>query len=142
MIEKTEINNNKNENDQTDSINNYIFPENEEEQIKEAFDIFDFNGNNFISVVELREIFHYLNEEVTEEELDEMINLIDKEGNGQVNWLNFYEFVSGKIVHEEIKQTKLIPENNFNKQQHLKKSKIELINFDEINDINLSVLSL
>ena len=107
---------------QTDSNINYIFPEYEEEQIKEAFDIFDFNGNKFISVVELREIFHYLNEEVTEEELDEMINLVDKEGNGQVNWLNFYEFVSGKIVHEEIKETKIMRENSFNKQQHLKKT--------------------
>ena len=124
-----------------DSINNYIFPAYKEEQIKEAFDVFDFNGNNFISVNELKEIFHYINEEVTEEELDEMINLADKEGDGQVNWVNFYEFVSGKTVNEEIKDMKktpgLYPEDNYNKMQHLKKTKIDfIIPNKEINHIN------
>ena len=129
MLEETELNN---INDQ--SINNYIFPEYEEKQIKEAFDIFDLNGNNFISVVELKEIFNYLSEDVTEEELDEMINLVDKEGNGQVNWLDFYEFINGKIINDEtkeIKRTKIIPE-----QHHLKESKIEFINLEKNNDIN------
>ena len=118
-----------------DSINNYIFPNYEESQIKEAFDIFDFNGNNFISALELKEIFHYINEEVTEEEIDEMISLADKEGDGQVNWVNFYEFISGKIINEDIKQMEktpgLYPENNFNKQQHLEKEKTEFINLNE-----------
>ena len=133
MLEETELNNIKND-DQSDIINNYIFPEYEEKQIKEAFDIFDLNGNNFISVVELKEIFNYLNEDVTEEELDEMINLVDKEGNGQVNWLDFYEFINGKIINDEtkeIKRTKIIPE-----QHHLKESKIEFINLEKNNDIN------
>ena len=135
MLEKNELNNKKFKND---PINNYyIFPDYEEEQIKEAFDVFDFNGNNYISAIELKEIFNYINEEVTEEEIDEMINLVDKEGNGQVNWINFYEFVSGKIIKSEIKEMKktpdLYPDDNFNKQQHLKKSKIKFINSNEIN---------
>ena len=41
-----------------DTINNYIFPEYKEEQIKEAFDVFYFNDNIFISVNELKKIFH------------------------------------------------------------------------------------
>lgn len=135
MLEKNELNNKKFKND---PINNYyIFPDYEEEQIKEAFDVFDFNGNNYISAIELKEIFNYINEEVTEDEIDEMINLVDKEGNGQVNWINFYEFVSGKIIKSEIKEMKktpdLYPDDNFNKQQHLKKSKIKFINSNEIN---------
>ena len=137
MIENIDLNkSSKNKNE----INNYIFPDYEEEQIKEAFDVFDFNGNNFISATELKEIFHYINEEVTEEEIDEMINLADKEGNGQVNWINFYEFISGKIIKDEIKEMKktpeLYPEDNFNKQQHLKKPKIQFINPIEINNIS------
>ena len=102
-------NENKSKNESMkDSINNYIFPEYKEEQIKEAFDVFDFNGNNFISANELKEIFQYIKEEVTEEELDEMINLADKEGDGQVNWVNFYEFISGKTISTDVKNMKMI----------------------------------
>ena len=135
MLKKNESNSSSDNEGKKDSINNYIFPEYEESQIKEAFDVFDFNGNNFISALELKEIFHYIKEEVTDEEIDEMINLADKEGDGQVNWANFYEFISGKVINEDIKQMEktpgLYPENNFNKVQHLEKEKIEFINIDD-----------
>ena len=139
MLEKSNLNNNNITDNKKDNINDYIFPQYEEQQIKEAFDVFDFNGNNFISVNELKEIFHYIKEEVTEEELDEMINLADKEGDGQVNWVNFYEFISGKTISPEVKDMKktpgLYPEDKYNEIQHLKKSKIEFENLNnEIND--------
>jgi Ca2+-binding EF-hand superfamily protein len=67
------------------------------DDIKEAFDCFDINKNGYISVEELRAIFKLLQEDVLDEELDEMINLADKEGDGQVNWISFYEFVSGCV---------------------------------------------
>jgi len=139
MLEKIDLdhNNSNSDNKKDNNINDYIFPQYEEQQIKEAFDVFDFNGNNFISVNELKEIFHYINEEVTEEELDEMINLADKEGDGQVNWVNFYEFISGKTISTDVKNMKmtpgLYPEDN--EMQHLKKSKIEFEKLNnEIND--------
>ena len=139
MLEKSDLNNNNIIDNKKDNINDYIFPQYEEQQIKEAFDVFDFNGNNFISANELKEIFHYIKEEVTEEELDEMINLADKEGDGQVNWVNFYEFISGKTISPGVKDMKitpgLYPEDNINKIQHLKKSKIEFANLNnEIDD--------
>ena len=139
MLEKSDLNNNNIVDNKKDNINDYIFPQYEEQQIKEAFDVFDFNGNNFISVNELKEIFHYIKEEVTEEELDEMINLADKEGDGQVNWVNFYEFISGKTISPGVKDMKitpgLYPEDKYNEIQHLKKSKIEFMNLNkEIND--------
>ena len=90
------INNNTNEND-------YNFPKYNTEEIKEAFDCFDINKNGYIGVAELKEIFSIINEEVNDEELDEMINLADKEGDGQVNWINFYEFITGNGINEEIK---------------------------------------
>lgn len=97
-----EINNNTNEND-------YNFPKYNTEEIKEAFDCFDINKNGYIGVAELKEIFSIINEEVSDEELDEMINLADKEGDGQVNWVNFYEFITGNGINEEIK---LLANNN------------------------------
>jgi len=139
MLEKIDLdhNNSNSDNKKDNNINDYIFPQYEEQQIKEAFDVFDFNGNNFISVNELKEIFHYINEEVTEEELDEMINLADKEGDGQVNWVNFYEFISGKTISTDVKNMEmtpgLYPEDN--EIQHLKKTKIEFEKLNnEIND--------
>ena len=60
-----------------------------------------------------------------------MINLADKEEDGQVNQVNFYEFVSGKTVYEEIKNMKitlgLYQEDNYNKMQYLKKQKLILL---------------
>ena len=105
--------------------NEYCFPNYETEQIKEAFDIFDINRNGYIGVDELKEIFTIINEEVTEEELDEMIGLADKEGDGQVNWLNFYEFISGNGITDEIKKMKRmddVEENENDEDKDVKKS--------------------
>jgi Ca2+-binding EF-hand superfamily protein len=78
-------------------VNEYFFPKFEESDIKEAFDCFDINSNGYISVDELRTIFQELNEDVSDEELDEMIKLADSEGDGQVNWIAFYQFVTGNV---------------------------------------------
>ena len=127
--------------------NEYCFPNYETEQIKEAFDIFDINRNGYIGVDELKEIFTIINEDVTEEELDEMIGLADKEGDGQVNWLNFYEFISGNGITDEIKKMKRmddVEENENDEDKDVKKSnqKFKLIgenNNYHSNDNSISV---
>ena len=88
----------------TNNEDDYKFPKYDTQEIKEAFDCFDINNNGYIGVAELREIFQIINEEVSDEELDEMINLADQEGDGQVNWSNFYEFITGNGINEEIKK--------------------------------------
>ena len=125
--------------------NEYCFPNYETEQIKEAFDIFDINRNGYIGVDELKEIFTIINEEVSEEELNEMIGLADKEGDGQVNWLNFYEFINGNAISEEIKKMKRIDdieEIEYDDKDEYKKSKnkFKLIgeNYDSQKNSNLN----
>ena len=88
----------------TNNDDDYKFPKYDTQEIKEAFDCFDINNNGYIGVAELREIFQIINEEVSDEELDEMINLADQEGDGQVNWSNFYEFITGNGINEELKK--------------------------------------
>jgi Ca2+-binding EF-hand superfamily protein len=44
-----------------------------EEEIKEAFKVFDKDGNGFISAAELRHVMTNLGEKLTDEEVDEMI---------------------------------------------------------------------
>merc|ERR1712167_264903 len=56
-----------------------------EEEIKEAFRVFDKDGNGFISAAELRHIMTNLGEKLTDEEVDEMIRESDIDGDGQIN---------------------------------------------------------
>ena len=65
-----------------------------EEQIadfKEAFSLFDKDGDGIIKISELPLLIRSLNQNPTNAEINEMINEIDTEGTGQ---LDFPEFIS------------------------------------------------
>jgi len=64
------------------------------EEIKEAFKVFDKDGNGYISAAELRHIMTNLGEKLTDEEVDEMIREADVDGDGQINYDEFVD-VSG-----------------------------------------------
>ena len=61
-------------------------PNPSEEEIREAFRVFDKDGNGFISAAELRHVMTNLGEKLTDEEVDEMIREADIDGDGQVNY--------------------------------------------------------
>ena len=54
-----------------------------EEELIEAFKVFDRDGNGFISAAELRHVMTNLGEQLTDEEVDEMIREADVDGDGQ-----------------------------------------------------------
>ena len=73
-----------------------------EEEIREAFRVFDKDGNGFISAAELRHVMTNLGEKLTDEEVDEMIREADIDGDGQVN----YEGMFAVLVHLSKKWSK------------------------------------
>lgn len=63
-----------------------------EEEIRDAFKIFDKDGNGLISAHELKQIMANLGEKLTDEELDEMMREADLNGDGHIDFegnLNF-----------------------------------------------------
>ena len=57
-----------------------------EEEIKEAFRVFDKERNGSISTAELRYVMRNIGEQMTEEEIDEMIAEADTDNDGQISY--------------------------------------------------------
>ncbi|CAH1179956.1 unnamed protein product [Phaedon cochleariae] len=57
-----------------------------EEELREAFRVFDKNNDGLISSTELRHVMTSLGERLTEEEVDDMIKEADLDGDGEVNY--------------------------------------------------------
>lgn len=64
-----------------------------EEEIREAFLLFDNDGNGFISAAELRHVMTNLGETLTEEEVDELLHEADSNGDGQIDYDEFVKLM-------------------------------------------------
>ena len=56
-----------------------------EEEIREAFKVFDRDNNGFISSAELRHVMTSIGEKLTDDEVDEMIREADQDGDGKID---------------------------------------------------------
>ncbi|KAL8162749.1 hypothetical protein V2J09_014238 [Rumex salicifolius] len=65
-----------------------------EEELKEAFKVFDKDQNGFISPSELKHVMINLGEKLTDEEVEQMIKEADLDGDGQVNFDEFVKMMS------------------------------------------------
>jgi len=63
---------------------------NAEDEIREAFKVFDSDGNGFINRQELGFVMLNLGLEMEKEEIESLINEIDIDGDGQINYEEFY----------------------------------------------------
>ena len=61
-------------------------PRDKEEEIREAFRVFDRDGTGTISAAELRHVMTNIGEKLSDQEVDEMIREIDVDRDGQVNY--------------------------------------------------------
>lgn len=60
-----------------------------EDDIRDAFRVFDVNGNGVISAQELLHVATNLGEKLSEEEANEMIRVADLDGDGIINYNDF-----------------------------------------------------
>ncbi|EOD33609.1 calmodulin [Emiliania huxleyi CCMP1516] len=69
-----------------------------EEELKEAFRVFDKDGSGFISAAELRHIMTNLAgaEKLTNEQVDEMLREAAIDGDGQMNYEEFVKVMMGE----------------------------------------------
>merc|ERR1711974_548972 len=67
-----------------------------EEEIREAFCVFDKDGNGFISAAELRQVMLNLGEELSDKQVEEMIKEADIDGDGKVSYEEFVTIMARK----------------------------------------------
>ncbi len=66
-----------------------------EEELIEAFKVFDRDGNGSISPGELKHIMTNLGEKMTDEEIEMMIDFADQDKDGAVNYQDFVRMMLG-----------------------------------------------
>ncbi|KAK3092811.1 hypothetical protein FSP39_007470, partial [Pinctada imbricata] len=57
-----------------------------EDEIREAFKVFDRENKGYITASELRHIMTNLGEKLSDADVDEMINEVDVDGDGQIDY--------------------------------------------------------
>ncbi|CAI0384552.1 unnamed protein product [Linum tenue] len=68
--------------------------ENEADQeLREAFRVFDQDQDGFISPNELRHVMMNVGERVTDEELEQMVKVADLDGDGRINYEEFVKMM-------------------------------------------------
>jgi len=66
-----------------------------EKELKEAFRLYDKEGNGYITTKVLKEILAQLDSSLSNEDLDGMIEEIDEDGSGTVDFDEFMEMMTG-----------------------------------------------
>lgn len=79
-----------------------------EEEIREAFKVFDRDNNGFISAAELRHVMTSIGEKLTDDEVDEMIREADQDGDGRIDCT-----LTPSVLTVSIPDTDCLQDNEF-----------------------------
>lgn len=78
--------------------------EEQKQEIREAFDLFDTDGTGNIDVKELKVAMRALGFEPKKEEIKKMISDIDKEGTGKISFNDFLVVMTQKMAEKDSKE--------------------------------------
>ncbi|XP_063793582.1 centrin-2 [Pseudophryne corroboree] len=78
--------------------------EEQKQEIREAFDLFDTDGTGTIDVKELKVAMRALGFEPKKEEIKKMIADIDKEGTGKISFNDFLSAMTQKMAEKDSKE--------------------------------------
>ncbi|POS81320.1 calmodulin [Diaporthe helianthi] len=67
-----------------------------EQELREAFKVFDRDGTGTISKDELRSVMKSIGESLTEAEIDEMLHFADSDGSGTIDFNEFVQIMNQK----------------------------------------------
>merc|ERR1711970_874592 len=87
------------------------------DEIREAFNLFDSDASGAIDVRELKAAMRALGFEVKNEELKKMVSDVDNDGNGTIEFTEFLSMMTGEMgSREDIEKVfKLFDDDNTNK---------------------------
>merc|ERR1712137_3606 len=90
------------------------------DEIREAFSLFDSDASGMIDIRELKAAMRALGFEVKNEELKKMVTDVDNDGNGTIEFSEFLQMMTGKMgekdTREDIEKVfKLFDDDNTNK---------------------------
>jgi len=66
-----------------------------QKELKEAFRLYDKEGNGFIPIAALKEILGALDDKLSSADLDQIVDEIDEDGSGTVDFDEFMEMMTG-----------------------------------------------
>ncbi|KAK7345922.1 hypothetical protein VNO77_16538 [Canavalia gladiata] len=73
-------------------------------EIKEAFALFDKDGDGSVTVEELATFIRSLEQNPTEEELQDMINEVDANGNGIIEFFEFLNLMASQTKETDVEE--------------------------------------
>ncbi|CAK4072137.1 unnamed protein product [Aphanomyces euteiches] len=78
--------------------------EEQKQEIREAFDLFDTDGSGTIDAKELKVAMRALGFEPKKEEIKKMISDIDKDGSGTIDFTEFLEMMTSKMSEKDSRE--------------------------------------
>lgn len=109
-----------------------------EEEIREAFKVFDRDNNGFISAAELRHVMTSIGEKLTDDEVDEMIKEADQDGDGRIDCKPPTEPLSQNLDPANDRLRSLgVPQNSPREARPWDTSKVELTIWQIMNSSSL-----
>lgn len=95
----------------------FFFEENDSEMIREAFRVFDRDGNGYITAEEFRYFMTHMGEQFSDQEVDEIMDEVDIDGDGQVR---FDDYEDERYIVQKDTNVKLIMNLQINYEEFVK----------------------